>query len=253
MHYFSFNYNFYSILFLINVSIIAFILLFVIRHFKEDFSSAADRHLIFVERSKGTFFSLLSPSGSSFSSSVSASLSSHWFSLSLPAEGWGSIFLRPMLLKLCHLLGCLKCMFWSASLAVWHVNARHFVQSCCMDNFWCTPQALKYRQIEADSLLDFWLHTKPDEESYISKTHEHKSCFGNESVPDFLFFLAVSRPYFYCCCDCLYIIDDCRFEITCCSISLSCAFICLFFCISAQQSQNHEIKQSLQSLFLILY
>jgi len=45
----------------------------VIRRFKGGFSSAADRHLIFVDRSKGVFFSLLLPLGSSSSSSLFAS------------------------------------------------------------------------------------------------------------------------------------------------------------------------------------
>ena len=37
--------------------------------------------------------------------------------------------------------------------AVWHVNERHFVQFCCMNHFWCTSQALKYEQFEADCLI----------------------------------------------------------------------------------------------------
>lgn len=57
----------------------------------------------------------------------------------------------------------------------------------------------------------------------------------------------------YCCCGCLYVIDGCHFEVACCSFSLSCAFTCLFFCTSAQQSQNQEMRQSLQSLLLMSY
>jgi len=49
----------------------------LIRRFKDGLSLAAEKHLLFLERSKGVFFLLLSPTRSSSSSFISASLSFH--------------------------------------------------------------------------------------------------------------------------------------------------------------------------------